>query len=332
MRASGWVIDEVLSQKPGSMKLRLFASVILPAFMNWALAATYSYPVASEERYAFELLSSERARCGFGPLLASAELDEAAKGHARWLFANNAQGHMQRPGSPGFTGEAPWDRVIAANYGPDFSFESTEVQVFHNGAEQGAGAKAVRSLLNAPYHLLSMLRGYREVGIGVREKMDLGLMNDNKNIVNIVLAAKNSEGFHVGKATSVRTYPCEGSVGMVLSLRHETPNPFPERDLFAQPVGTSIGVVAEVGRVLTISSASVIHAATGVAVPTLAPVTGLTDRNAAPDNKIVEDNEGFISTSIPLEANTPYQVSVSGTLGATSFSSRFTFITGAVKF
>lgn len=314
------------------MKLRLFAAVMLPALMNWAQAASYSYPVESEEMYAFEVLSSERARCGFGPLLASAELDEAAKGHARWLFANNAQGHMQQPGTPGFTGEAPWDRVIAANYGPDFSFESTEVQVFYNGNEQGSGAKAVRSLLNAPYHLMCMLRGYREVGIAVREKQDLGLMNDNKNIVNIVLAAKNSEGFYLGKATSVRTYPCEGSVGMVLSLRHETPNPFPDRDLFKQPVGTSIGVVAEVGRVLSISSASVIHAETGVAVPTLAPVTGSTDRNAKPDNKIIEDNEGFISTNMPLAPNTPYQVSLSGTIGATSFSTRFRFTTGAVKF
>ena len=314
------------------MKPGLVIAVILSAFMNWALAATYTYPVESEEMYAFEVLSSERARCGFGLLQPSAELDEAAKGHARWLFANSAQGHMQQPGTPGFTGQAPWDRVIAANYGPDFSFESTEVQVFYNGTEQGAGAKAVRSLLNAPYHLMSMLRGYREVGIGVREKKDLGLSNSNKNIVNIVLAAKNREGFHVVKAPSVRTYPCEGSVGMVLSLRHETPNPFPDRDLFVQPVGTSIGVVAEVGRTLTISSASVINAKTGATVPTLAPVTGLSDRNATADNKIVEDNEGFISTSIPLEADTPYQVSLSGTLGATRFSSRFTFTTGAVKF
>ena len=314
------------------MKLVLATAVVLSAFTNWALAATYSYPAASEEMYAFELLSSERARCGFGPLLPNAELDVAAKSHARWLFENNAQGHMQRPGTPGFTGVAPWDRVIAANYGPDFSFESTEVQVFHSGVEHGSGAKAVRSLLNAPYHLMSMLRGYREVGIGVREKKDLGLMNTNQNIVNIVLAAKNSEGFHAGKAASVRTYPCEGSVGMVLSLRHETPNPFPERDLFAHPVGTSIGVVAEVGRVLTISSASVINAKTDAKVPILAPVTGLVDRNATPDNKVVEDNEGFISTSLPLEANTPYQVILNGTLGETVFYRRFTFTTGGVKF
>lgn len=314
------------------MKLKLVAAVVLPAFMNGALAATYSYPVESEEMYAFEVLSSERARCGFGPLQPSAELDEAAKGHARWLFTNNAQGHMQQPGTPGFTGAAPWDRVIAANYGPDFSFESTEVQVFHSGTEQGSGAKAVRSLLNAPYHLMNMLRGYREVGIGVREKKDLGLSNDNKNIVNIVLAAKNSAGLYAAKVPVIRTYPCAGSVGMVLSLRHETPNPFPQRDLFAQPVGTSIGVVADVGRTLTISSASVINAKTGAAVPTLAPVTGLSDPNATADNKIVEDNEGFISTSTPLEANTPYQVSLSGTFGATRFSSHFTFTTGEVKF
>lgn len=314
------------------MKLGLVTAVIFLVVMDSAPAATYSYPAASEEMHAFEVLNSERSHCGFGPLRQSAELDSAAKSHAAWLFVNHSQGHMQRPGTPGFTGVAPWDRVITADYGPDFSFESTEVQVFHSGIEQGSGANAVRSLLNAPYHLVNMLRGYREVGIGVKEKIDLGLMNNNQNIVNIVLAAKNSEGFQVEKAASVRTYPCEGSVGMVRSLRHETPNPFPERDLFAHPVGASIAVVAGAGKILTISSASVVNATTGASVPILAPVTGLIDRNATADNKIVDDNEGFISTSNPLEPNTPYLVTLTGTLGAASFSRRFTFTTGGVKF
>jgi uncharacterized protein YkwD len=314
------------------MILRLVTAVTLWAFMNATPAATYSYPAASEEMYAFELLNSERSRCGFGSLRPSAELDSAAKSHAAWLFFNNATGHMQRPGTPGFTGVAPWDRLITANYGPDYSFESTEVQVFHNSTERGSGANAVRSLLNAPYHLVNMLRGYREVGIGVKEKIDLGLGNNNQNIVNIVLAEKNSEGFQVEKAASVRNYPCEGSVGMVRSLRNETPNPFPERDLFAHPVGASIAVVASVGSILAISSVSVVNAKTGATVPILAPVTGSTDRNARADNKIVEDNEGFISTSSPLEANTPYQVTLIGTTGGTNFSRSFTFTTGDIKF
>jgi uncharacterized protein YkwD len=172
------------------MILRLITAVTLWAFMNATPAATYSYPAASEEMYAFELLNSERSRCGFGSLRPSAELDSAAKSHAAWLFFNNATGHMQRPGTPGFTGVAPWDRLITADYGPDYSFESTEVQVFHNSTERGSGANAVRSLLNAPYHLVNMLRGYREVGIGVKEKIDLGLGKNNQNIVNIVLAKK----------------------------------------------------------------------------------------------------------------------------------------------
>jgi hypothetical protein len=61
-------------------------------------------------------------------------------------------------------------------------------------------------------------------------------------------------------------------------------------------------------------------------------VTGSTDRNATADNKIVEDNEGFISTSSPLEANTPYQVTLIGTTGGTNFSRSFTFTTGDIKF
>src|SRR5512133_996127 len=107
------------------MKPGFVTAVALSAFMNGAPAATYSYPAASEEMYAFELLNRERSHCGFGPLRQSAELDNAAKSHAAWLFVNHAQGHIQKPGTPGFTGVAPWDRVITADYGPDFSFEST---------------------------------------------------------------------------------------------------------------------------------------------------------------------------------------------------------------
>ena len=42
----------------GKMILRLIIAVTLWAFMNGTPAATYSYPAASEEMYAFELFNS----------------------------------------------------------------------------------------------------------------------------------------------------------------------------------------------------------------------------------------------------------------------------------
>ena len=314
------------------MKSGFVIAVILSALVNSAQAATYAYPAASEEMYAFELLNNERSRCGFNSLRQNVDLDSAAKNHANWLFANNAVGHMQIPNTPGFTGAAPWDRIVNAAYGPDFSFESTEVQVFHSGTEKGSGASAVRSLLNAPYHLMNMIRGFREFGIGVREKINLNLISGDQNIVNIVLAAKDSEGLNVEKTGLVRTYPCEGSIGMVRSLRNETPNPFPERHLDVNPVGASIGVVGDVGSILTISSAIIINVKTGANVTILTPVTGLTDKNATADNKFVNDNEGFVSSSVPLEAHTPYQVTITGTMGRAVFSRAFTFTTGDMKY
>lgn len=310
------------------MNLRFITAVILLAFMNSTPAATYTYENASEEMYAFELFNSERAHCGFGTLKQSVALDSAAKAHANWLFINKRTGHIQVPHTPEFTGVAPWDRVVVSTYGPDYSFESTEVQVFHSGMEKGAAAAAVRSLLNAPYHMLQMLRGWREIGIGVIAHVDLGLVNTNQNILNIDLASKNSEGMQIKKTDSVRTYPCEGSIGVTRSLHSETPNPFLGRDLFAKPVGTSIGVVGDVGGILTLSSSSIVNAITGARVTVLAPVSGSTSEMGTPEeDKLVKSNETFISTDSPLEANTPYQVTITGTTDRVAFSRSFTFVT-----
>ena len=309
---------------------KVAAAIVLSAFMTSAPAATYTYSDASEEMCAFEILNNERARCGFGLLRQSEALDSAAKGHANWIIVNKNEGHMQIPDTPGFTGVAPWDRVVVSSYGPDYSFESTEVMAFHSWSEQGAAARAVRGLLNAPYHLLNILRGWREVGLGVKARVDLELMSGQETLVTIELATKNNEGLYADKSSALRTYPCEGATGMIRSLHAETPNPFPGRDLHAHPVGTSIGVVAPVGSTLLISSASITNVRTGAKVAILQPVSGSTDPNAAPlpEDRRVLVNEGYISSESPMNANTPYQVSISGTTNRIPFTRTFTFVTG----
>lgn len=290
---------------------------------------TPTYALASEELAAFSMLNSERGRCGFGLMAQSTELDMAARGHADWLLLNDYTGHYQAAGTPGFTGVAPVDRDVSAGYGALGSFAYSEVQSDDGGAKTGRGATSVRGLLNAPYHMLGMIRGYRDVGVSVRDKSDVNLSPNNRNTLNIDFAHKNVVGPQLAAAGSVRTYPCEGSTGLNRLLTEETPNPAPGRDLRLNPLGTSIGVVVDIGKTLIITSASMIKVASGTAVAMRAPVTGSNDPNAINGVSYFNANEGFVSADAPLEANTQYQVSITGTSSGTAFSRTFVFTTGS---
>ena len=85
----------------------------LPSTLVSAVPAA-SYAPWSEAQQAFALLNEERQRCGFGLLAQSAQLDAAAKAHADWQILNNQLSHREVPGTPGFTGVTPLDRVSAA--------------------------------------------------------------------------------------------------------------------------------------------------------------------------------------------------------------------------
>ncbi len=290
--------------------------------------AAPTYVMASEELAAFNVFNAERERCGFGLLAQNSALDTAARGHADWLLINNYTGHYQAAGTLGFTGVNPVDRNVSAGYDALGSFAYTEVQTDDGGAKTGRGATSVRGLLNAPYHMLGMMRGYRDVGISVRDKSDVNLSPNNRNTLNIDFAYKNVVGPQLAATGSVRTYPCEGSTGLDRLLTDETPNPAPGRDLRLNPLGTSIGVVVDVGKTLTITSASMIKVAGGTAVVLRTPITGSNDPNAIGGVTYITKNEGFVSVDAPLEALTQYQVTIAGTSNGTAFTRTFGFTTG----
>lgn len=287
-----------------------------------------SYASGSEELAAFTLLNAERSRCGFGLLAQNTTLDTAARGHSDWLLINNYTGHYQVAGTTGFTGIGFADRDVAAGYGVSGAFTGTEVQTDAGGPKTGAAVVGVRRLLNAPYHLLGMMRGYRDVGVGVRDKFDIGVSPNNRNYLNIDFGYKNSVGPQVAAAGSVRTYPCEGTTGVNYSLTQETPNPVPGRNLATSPLGSSIGVAVDVGKTLVITSANMIKVSTGAVVTLLAPVVAANDPNATGGVSYFNANEGFVSADAPLEVNTQYQVTINGTSSGVGFSRTFGFTTG----
>lgn len=206
---------------------------------------------------------------------------------------------------------------------------SSEVITAQNGAKTGNGIIGVRDLLGAPYHMLAMIRGYRDIGVAVRDKFDVGLSPNNRFALNMDFGYKNADGPQVPAAGTVLTYPCDGSTGINHSLRGENPNPVPGRNLGTNPLGTSIGISVEFGKTLVITSGSMIKVSTGATVVLRPPVMAANDPNAIGGVSYFKTNEGFISADSPLDASTQYQVTITGTSSGTPFSRTFVFTTGA---
>lgn len=140
--------------------------------------AVATYGLGTEEIAAFTVLNEQRASCGFGKLAQNAQLDVAARGMADWITYNKTPGHVQSAGSPLFTGATPEDRAIAAGYNPTGGFVMQDESTFNMGTfgndKAGFGAQSVRRLLDAPYHAVGLLDGYRDVGISIRNAFDAG--------------------------------------------------------------------------------------------------------------------------------------------------------------
>ena len=291
----------------------LVSSVPAPTYTGQALRA-------------FEVLNAERAHCGFGKLSQNSRIDTAADGHSVWMLKNGIQVHDQVPGTVGFTGATVGDRLRIAGYTSARSWGEviSPVDDWTKNAEAG-----VRLLFNAPYHGLNMLRGFREVGIGFRTSRDVDLPSEFlSGKLTIDLATSMADAGQTASNSIVRTYPCEGTQGVLHLLWGESPSPIPNRDLFAHPLGSTVLVAGDINKKLTITSASMTGPG-GVEVTLRAAVTESNDPNSAPGRAYLASHEAFISADSPLATNTTYRVSITGTNGAMPFSRSFAFTTGA---
>lgn len=291
-----------------------------PVIISTVPAPTY----IDEDLKAFTLLNAERDRCGFGKLAQNPKLDVMAKGHMNWLAANRAWGHFQTTGTPAFTGVGIADRANAAGYGPNPDVS----EVAGGYIELASESRGIRGLFNAPYHQIGMLRGFRDVGIGIGPFANgdpEGVTGARKIVVNF--GTLPPEPTQVAVANTVRTYPCDGSTGVERALRGETPSPVIGRNLGSEPLGTSIAVVGDIGKQLKITSASLTGPG-GVAVKLRSPSNSLNDPN--PGYLLM--NEAYVIADAPLATNTTYQVFLTGTNGTMPFSRSFSFVTTSVFF
>lgn len=280
-----------------------------------------SYVASSPELAAFNGFNDARLACGFGKLAQSATLDAAAHAHARWLLTNTPYGHTETLGTPGFTGQFVADRAAFAGYGSRLISEAISGW---NGPESFAVGFAATSLLNAPYHLIGLLRGVRDIGLGVAVEVP-GVPHPQGYLV-VDTGYLPADGPQSATTGTVRTYPCEGTTGAHPVMYGELPSPVPNRDLALSPLGTSIAVVGDVGTVLVVTSVSMVQASTGAVVPMRLPMSRTNDPNST---GIFLRNEAVVSADVPLEPNSRYQVTLAGTSNGIAFTRTFTFTTEA---
>ncbi len=302
----------------GSAASTLVASVPAP-----------SYSANSEELAAFRTVNAERQACGFGQLAQRSTLDTAAQGHADWNLINGFFGHFQTTGTQGFTGVADRDRLLAAGYSPlatDFSVSDLNVVIDGGTSTTGMGADSIRALLNAPYHSIFLLDGYKDIGLSVRSTNDVTRLGSapTGRTLQVNLAYKFADQAQLIASNDVMTYPCQGSTGVVPALRGESPNPVPGRDLGANPLGSTITLLARQGQQLVITSASLTRVDDNTTVSLRMPVTSANDPNAG----FLRSHHAYVSADAPMASNTTYRAVMSGTNNGVAFSKDFTFTTG----
>ena len=96
-----------------------------------------------------------RAAIGAPAVRADQRVATAAQRHAEYLAQNDALGHDETPGAPGFTGASVRDRLNAQGY--------TDANASEVATSFGTGADGVRSLWILPYHRLGLMHPHAVV-------------------------------------------------------------------------------------------------------------------------------------------------------------------------
>lgn len=271
-------------------------------------AATYT--ASSEELAAFTLLNAERQRCGFGLLQQNAMLDTAATGHANYLLRNNMGGHFQSSSDPFYTGNNAGDRATAAGYNWAIILDD-DSDTTGAGANvvTGYGEKGVRNLLSAPYHALSLLSPELDIGVSIMSSDMTGTTGTHgpRTIAQFNIGMQQGSYSQKPDSAAVQTYPCDGTVGTAHTLRNESPNPIPGRDLNVLPIGQPILVAVRPGQGIAITSASLKEKVSGTVVTLRPAMTKAND-----PNNMVNPSQAVLMPDTPLSPNTEYEVSIAG--------------------
>ncbi len=125
-------------------------------------------PRANDAAEMLRVHNQLRAAVAAPTVRADDRVTTAAQRHAEYLAENNALGHDEVPGSPGFTGASVRDRLAAQGY--------TDANASEVATSFSSGTEGVRSLWVLPYHRLGLMHPHAIVaGWGHAERAGRGI-------------------------------------------------------------------------------------------------------------------------------------------------------------
>ena len=204
-------------------------------------------------------LNSLRQKAGLGAFYSNSELERAAAAHAAYLAMNGTEGHAELSSLPGFTGENPVQRAVAAGYSSRF--------VSENLSSGNLDFKdSVDGLFGAIYHRFGFLDpAMDEIGIAYAKDdggrriyvYDMGnyrintLCRDDafsgtgRYITGVCADKKRKiDYFRYEKALrmsergskEVTVWPYDGQVDVPPAFYEEIPDPLPEFSVSGYPI------------------------------------------------------------------------------------------------
>ncbi|ASL44684.1 hypothetical protein bAD24_I14460 [Burkholderia sp. AD24] len=239
---------------------------------------------------------------------------KAAANHALYLFDNNSTGHFETSGLPGYTGNAPADRVAAAGY----TTNSVGEIAANIGGAFTSSTQAVDELFDAPFHRAIFVFDTTNVGFGQ------GPTNSDPSKFS-TLVGDFTDYVQNTPDNILVAYPYNGQTNVKPSwIANESPNPMAAQPQYeGQTVGYPVTLSAA-GNGAFSNINFMISDASGNAVPCLE-----TDNT----NNSEATRLAMCVPFAPLANNATYKVTVTGsltntTITATPFSVSWSFTTG----
>ena len=130
-------------------------SITAPPSTASPTATAAASPRANDAAEMLRAHNELRAAVAAPAVRADDRVTTAAQRHAEYLAQNNALGHDEVPGSPGFTGASVRDRLAAQGYA---DANASEVATSFS-----SGTEGVRSLWVLPYHRLGLMHPHAVV-------------------------------------------------------------------------------------------------------------------------------------------------------------------------
>jgi hypothetical protein len=313
-----------------------------------------AYSMNSVERGAFDEANRARSECGLGMATTDPRLDMAADMHARYLTVqkgNNPTPHFQTNlANPWYRGNSPVNRAQVAGYAHASSVSegmslSNSLVLRGPWTELELGAISTKNLLNAPYHALDMLAPRLHHSVGATWSTRLGLTNDHPSagagiewgaIVHEYGTLVNQQGIQTVQAipaNDVLTWPCSATSSLVHPhFFGENPNPLPDR-LGTNLAGSPFYFISRVGSNMTIKSARLFNATTGVEIP-LMTVRHMRNELYPGTSSLFSVTSlmesAFVFPDVPLPASSLLRMDFTATVSGRDVTKSVTYRTGTL--